>query len=103
LKIKTKLGFEADSPFKEHEKFSHLQSEKCSHVLGRARIKTAVSQLRAMAIASFSLPLPDGSSNSNHPSLTEDESKQGKVNLLCSQLRIILGCYFFPEGNNFLS
>lgn len=45
-----------------------------------------------MAIGSFRLS--DGSSNSYYPSLTEDQRKQGKVNLLCSHLRIILGFFF---------
>lgn len=46
-----------------------------------------------MATVSFRLPLPDSSSNSNYPSLLEDQSKQEKVNLLCSHLRIILGFF----------
>lgn len=65
-------------------------------------MKILINQLQGMAMVSFSLPLSDSSSNSNYPSLIEDQSKQEKVNLLCSHLRIILS-FFFSEGNNFLS
>lgn len=88
------------APLKVMKNFNTFSLEVLS---GLAQIKIPISQLQARAITSFSLPLSAGSSNSNYPSLIEDQSKQEKVNLVYLHLRIILGFFFSSEGNNFLS